>query len=254
MLFPWSTRAHRRRPRLFALLEFRDERRFLAGWLENVAPQVDGILALDDGSTDGSASLLEASPNLLELVRSSRAEGAGLDKSANRIALHAAAARHGADWLIAVDADERLERRFRARAHREIVRLEAAGLRAASVRICELWDRADRVRVDGRWGAKRHARLFAHREDAELDLRPMHAHWAPLDSRSGGGFAEADLIVYHLQMVRREDREARRRRWEERDPHGEHQAIGYAHLTDETGLQLAPLPRGRGYLPRGPLP
>lgn len=254
MRFPWPIRPRRRRPRLFALLEFRDERRFLTGWLANVAPQVDGILALDDGSSDGSGRLLEGSSKLLELIRASRAEGPGLDKSANRLRLHAAAARHGADWLIAVDADERLERRFRARAEREILRLEAAGLRAASVRICELWDRADRFRVDGRWGEKRHARLFAYREDAELDLRPMHAHWAPLNSRSGGGFAEADLIVYHLRMVRREEREARRRRWEERDPRGEHQTIGYAHLTDETGLRLAPLPRGREYLPREPLP
>ena len=122
------------------------------------------------------------------------------------------------------------------------------------MRICELWDRPDRWRVDGRWGEKRHARLFQYREDAELDPRRMHGHWAPLNSRIGGGFAAADLILFHLRMVHREDREARRRRWEERDPHGEHQAIGYAHLTDERGLELAPLPRGRDYLPREPWP
>ncbi len=38
-------RANRRRVRLVALLACRDEMRFLPGYLANVAPQVDGILA-----------------------------------------------------------------------------------------------------------------------------------------------------------------------------------------------------------------
>ena len=47
----------------------RDEVRFLPGLLRNVAPHVDGIIALDDGSSDGSDSLLAASPLVLELLR-----------------------------------------------------------------------------------------------------------------------------------------------------------------------------------------
>lgn len=239
-----------RRHRLLALLQVRDAERLLDGWLANVTPQVEGFVALDDGSRDATAERLAAHRALVELMRRERPADGAFDEVGNHALLHAAAGRHGPGWLIAVDADERLERGFRRRAEREIDRLEARGLSAASVRICELWDRPDRVRVDGRWGEKRHARLFAWRADAELDPRPMHGHWAPLDSRMEHGFAEADLIVYHLGMLRREDREARRRRWEERDPRCEHQAIGYAHLTDESGLRLARLPFGRGYRPR----
>lgn len=222
----------------------------LDGWLANVAPQVDGFVALDDASCDGAGDLVAAHPKCLELLRRERPAGDGFDEVGNHARLHAVAARLAGAWFVAVDADERLERSFRRRAEREIERLEGLGVGAASVRIVELWDRPDRMRVDGRWGDKRHARLFAHRVDPVLDPRPMHGHWAPLDSRRNGGFAEADLIVYHLGMLRRADREARRRRWEERDPQHVHQSIGYAHLTDETGLELAPLPRWRAYRPR----
>ena len=47
-----------RKTRLLALLAVRDGMRFLPGFLRNVAPQVDGIVALDDGSSDDSPELL----------------------------------------------------------------------------------------------------------------------------------------------------------------------------------------------------
>ena len=237
------------RTALLALLQFRDERSYLEGWLANVPPQVDGFLALDDDSRDGSAEMVAAHAKCMALLRRERPPEGGFDEVGNHALLHAAAARYPGSWFVAVDADERLERRFRRRAEREIRRLEWAGIGAASVRIAELWDRPDRFRVDGRWGEKRHARLFAYRRAPRLDPRPLHGHWAPLDARVESGYAEADLIIYHLAMLRRADREARRRRWEERDPRHENQPIGYAHLTDERGLELAPLPRGREYRP-----
>ena len=57
-----------RRMSLIALLQARDEERFLSGWLENVAPAVDGIVALDDGSQDATAAILAAHPKTLEVI------------------------------------------------------------------------------------------------------------------------------------------------------------------------------------------
>ncbi len=57
------------RVRLLAVTMVRDEIRFLPGLLRNIAPQVDGIIALDDGSSDGSGRLLEECPQVLELLR-----------------------------------------------------------------------------------------------------------------------------------------------------------------------------------------
>ncbi|MEQ1698627.1 MAG: glycosyltransferase [Ilumatobacteraceae bacterium] len=236
-------------PRVIALLSFHNEMEYLADHLRNVSAQVDGIVALDDGSTDGSADVVAAHPAVLELVRVAPRVPHVWDEPANRRALIAAAAEYRPDWLIALDADERLEREFRARAATEIERAERDGVLALSVYIRELWDSPIRYRSDGNWGSKRHARLFRQREDPEIDPKALHGHWAPLNSKTNGGYPPGDLNVYHLHMIDAERRRARRERYERLDADLRLQPVGYAHLTDETGLELSPLPAGREYEP-----
>lgn len=237
-----------RRTSMLAVTMVRNEARFLPGWLRNVAPQVDGIIALDDGSSDGSAGLLEESPLVLEMLRN-RSDRPGWDEPGNHRRLVEAALRHGAAWIIAIDADERLERDFRNRAERAIRRGRRLGLRAFQVRIRELWDTANFYRADGIWGLKWAPRLFQALADHRYDLQPLHGAKAPQQGKIFGTFPLADLFIYHLRMVRREDRENRRRRYETLDPEARNQSgIGYAYLTDETGLRLRPVPARRGFI------
>ncbi len=220
--------------------------RHLPAFVANVAPQVDGIIALDDGSRDGSAEFLEQTPAVIELLRVPPNRPAW-DEVGNHRALLDAALRHGAEWVVCVDADERLEFEFRNRAERVIRRGRRRGYSAYAVRIKELWDSKDGFRADGVWGHKAHARLFAARADHEFDLRPLHGIKAPLQARRNGQYPLADLNIYHLGMLLREDRVARRRRYELADPDRRWQAIGYAHLTDEQGLSVKRLNPRRGY-------
>src|SRR5688500_17006240 len=88
-----------RRVRLLALLAVRNGVRHLPGFLRNVAPQVDGIVALDDGSTDGTIELLAAEPAVLELIRRPP-DRPTWDEVGNHRALVAAALRHGAEWML----------------------------------------------------------------------------------------------------------------------------------------------------------
>ena len=156
--------------------------------------------------------------------------------------------RHGAEWIIALDADERLERDFRTRAERVMRRGSAAGLTAFGIHFRELWDSPRSFRVDGIWGRKTQPRFFRARADHQFDERPIHGAKAPLQGKFRGSFPVADLILYHLRMVQPQDREARRRRNEQLDPQARYQpGIGYAYLTEETGLRLRPVPRHRGY-------
>ncbi len=231
--------------RILALLAFHDEIRFLPDWFRNVPPQVDGVVALDDGSRDGSGDFVAAQPTVVELLRLPRRQPHVWDEPANRRRLITAAASHGAAWLLAVDADERLERDFRARAQPLLARRPAA----YHVHIRELWNDPLRYRCDGIWGGKRSARLFRVRPGMQLDERRLHGHWAPLDARRRGDFAQADLIVYHLRMLHAVDRAARRAKYERLDPEARHQEIGYAYLTDERGLELAPVAPERAYEP-----
>jgi len=235
-----------RRTRLLALLAVRDGMRHLPGLVRNVAPQVDGIVALDDGSSDGSAELLAACDSVLELLRVPPDRPAW-DEVGNHRALVEVALRHDAEWILCVDADERLEQDFRERAERVIRRGRLFGYSAYAVRLRELWDDSGRYRVDGIWGRKAVARLFRARLDHEFDPAPLHGHKAPLQARRRGRFPLADLEVYHLAMLRPEDRVARRRRYELADPERRWQAIGYEYLTDTRGLELRAVTPGRSW-------
>jgi Glycosyl transferase family 2 len=242
-------RRRRSRPRILALLACRDEMRFLPDWIENVRPQVDGIVALDDGSADGSPDFLARQPEILELIRLPRRAGHVWDDAANHRRLVEASLKHRPDWLLGLDADERLENGFRDRAEREIRRARRRGHLAYRVHVRELWDDPLRFRADGLWGAKSSARFFAARSDHEFHMQRLHCHWAPLNSRVDGDFPQADLVLYHLRMLAPEDRSARRQRYESLDPERSFQAVGYAYLTDGKGLHLERVAPGREYRP-----
>lgn len=237
-----------RRTRLIAVLAVRDGARYLPGFLRNVAPQVDGIVALDDGSSDESPALLAAHDAVIELIRRPR-DRPVWDEVGNHRALVAAALRHAADWVLCVDADERLEREFRTRAERVIARGRLFGYSAYAVRLRELWDDPGQYRADGIWGRKEMARLFRAREDHEFDPAPLHGSKAPMQSRRRGRFPRADLTIYHLAMLREEDRVARRDRYMRADPDRRWQRIGYEYLTDTTGLTLRRVPAHRSFVP-----
>ncbi len=198
-------RLWRRRPpkRLLALLAFRDEMRFLPDWFESARSLVDGVVALDDGSADGSAEFVARQPEVLELIRLPRREAAEWDDAGNHRRLVEASWRHAPDWVIGLDADERLEAGFRERAEKEIGRGERRGLRAFRIHVREIWDDPLLFRADGIWGTKGSARLFAARRDHEFHAMRLHGHWAPLNSRVNGEFPQADLLLYHLRMLSR---------------------------------------------------
>lgn len=68
------------------------------------------MVALDDGSTDETARLLESDPLVRTLLRNPRRETyAGWDDAANRNRLLDAAGKLRPEWIISLDADERID-------------------------------------------------------------------------------------------------------------------------------------------------
>lgn len=225
--------------------------RFLPGLFENLAGQVDGVVALDDQSRDGSRAFVEGQPLLVELLTVAPGAQDELEDGRNHRALTEAAWRHDGDWLLGIDADERVERDFRRRADAEIDAAEERGDAALWVPFRELWDAPDRMRVDGIWGAKRKACLFKADPGHRFDDRRVHAIWAPWPPPVGRDYREADLRLYHLRMIDADDRRARVERYRRIDPDSVWQEIGYDYLLDEKGIELRRLEPGRAYGPVG---
>jgi len=234
---------------LTALLQARDEERELPGWLANVAPCVDTIVALDDGSVDATATILESHPKVVRLLRNP--PGKPWDERSNQVALVKAAREFGG-WALAIDGDERLELRFAGAAAGLIEQAEADGIDCLCFSLRELWGDRRHYRVDGDWGRKTRYRLFrndpAHRR---FDPRPLHRFWMPmeiaLNIETRGRHSGHNL--YHLSMIEQAARQRRVRRYEALDPQHRYQSIGYAYLADEHGLELEAIPPGRDFLP-----
>jgi glycosyltransferase involved in cell wall biosynthesis len=236
--------------RLTVLLQARNEAHLLPGWLENVGDAVDGIVALDDGSTDGTAEVLRDHPKLVELLQNK--PGQPWDERANQVALLQAARRHGADWILCLDADERLELAFTTRARDLLDSADRDGVKVYRFTLRELWDDPCQYRIDGVWSMKTLCRLFkndpGHRR---FDPRKLHRFWMPLElvAQLDSVIRDAEANIYHLRMIRPEDRAARAARYEELDPEHLYQRLGYQYLIDETGIQLERITPDHRYEP-----
>lgn len=241
-------RRRRRRRRILALVPVRDEMRHLPDLFANLEGQVDGVVALDDGSSDGSGEFLAGHPLVVELRTLPAGAQKEMEDGRNHLTLMEAAWPHGADWLLGIDADERLEVDLRRRAEAEIDRAESSGHVALWVPFRELWGSRDQVRVDGTWGQKRKPCLFKADPHARYDKQRLHSVWAPWPPPKGD-YPTADLRLYHLKMIRPEDRQARADLYNRLDPERRYQAIGYDYLVDEEGMRLEPVEAGRGFLP-----
>jgi len=237
--------------RLVAIFSAYNEATYLPSFFENLAPLVDAIVGLDDGSTDGSGELMERAPSITKLLRRPVRDPHEWNESLNRQLLREAAFELGADWILGIDVDERLERGFRERADAAIDRAKSSGVRGYAIRACELWDAPDQYRCDGIWGQKWIGRLFKADPNATYSTAALHGPFGPIDAfRSARGHLNiTDIRFYHLRMIHAADREARRQKYNALDPNQQQQAIGYDYLTDESGLVVEKIPPGREYVP-----
>lgn len=237
---------------LLCVMQLRNEAYYLPGCLAHLRPFVDGIVALDDGSDDSTAALLAAESAVVDVLRRERDEG---DAAAhrwrepeNRARLLGRAVQAGARWVLVCDADERYERAFLERLRDLVAELDGLGCQRTVIRCRELWDRPDQYRVDGVWGFKTRGRLF--RLPGEIDPptgEQLHGQWEPREIRAHKPYPLPDHCFYHLKMIRRADRIARRDFYNRVDPERRHQPSGYDYLTDEDGLQVEPIAPGREY-------
>lgn len=214
------------RPRCVAVFSFRYDAQLVPALIENLRPVVDGWISWDDRNAASSFT----------------------GDTERRKLLIQAAYDAGAKWVLAMDPDERLERR----AAEVVPRLIRAPFAASwSFRLREMYA-PDAYRVDGVWGEKRQARLFRLfdrqfpiAEKGSFETAELHQPWV----RPPRGRRHSDLNLYHLKMITPERRQARSALYNALDPDGRYQKIGYDYLADDSGAVLERITPGRDYLP-----
>ncbi len=209
----------RREPKIIAAFSFRYDAHLVPGLITNLTPLVDGWVSYDDRNSG------ELYSN--ELLRQAD--------------LIATARRHGADWILAIDPDERLENGAR----RKLVLLARKGRYAWNLRLRELFA-ADFYRTDGIWGNKRVPRFFPAFSPPLRRHQSLHDWWFPKDRFKT---RRCNINIYHLKMIAPVRRLGRRDLYKHLDPGNLFQQAGYDYLADEQGLTLEEIPKHRRYSP-----
>jgi glycosyltransferase involved in cell wall biosynthesis len=157
---------------LVCLLRVRNGERELPGFLESVSVFADAVVALDDGSTDGTAAILNAQPLVKAIVSSPQwSEGASASEGGCRNRLLEAAAPLRPRWILCLDVGERLAGED-ARALRAFVRDGAIRGAAYGFRV----DAGNGARRDESANERCAYRLFAYRPGQRFPRRgPQHA-------------------------------------------------------------------------------
>ena len=228
------------RPLLAVLLPVRNGEQDLPGWLDAIRGLADVVIALDDGSVDGTLALLEAEP-LARSIRTHapRPSAAGWDDAANRQELLEAADAIRPRWILFLDADERIDAADAA-ALREFLGSDAADRRAAYAFLVhrmigpEAFDRADL------WVH----RLFAWRPGLLLPDRRLHLVPVPV-SVPPSRWRQTSVRIRHLASLTQERRAARYQKYRDADPGRDYQA-DYEELLEPPGPRRPWLPRPTG--------
>jgi glycosyltransferase involved in cell wall biosynthesis len=229
------------RPTLACLLPTRNEEQHVDGFLDCAARFADKVLVLDDGSTDRSAELF-GSHDLVEIVGSNPARDSyeGWDDAENRQRLLDAAIERRFDWVMFLDADERIDPDD-AVALKSLVAGEGCREHAYGFRRYQMiGDGSSHDRV-GLWVY----RLFAPRAGDELSSDRLHFIPIP-ESRQPNEWRRTTIRIQHLAGLTPELRRSRRRKYEEADPERRWQS-SYEHLLEDPVEPRVWAPRPPGF-------
>jgi glycosyltransferase involved in cell wall biosynthesis len=233
---------------LICLLPVRNGEADLPGYFESVARFADAVVALDDGSTDGTRELLDASP-LVKIVLHNppRPDYAGWDDAANRNRLLEAAAKLNPEWVISLDADERIPPDDAA-ALRAFVETEAIPGLAYGFKVYRMQSDLSQYDRSGLWVY----RLFPFKPDQRFPKQRLHFVPVPTNIPRER-WVRTTIRIQHLAGITEERRQARFEKYRQADPDNDFQHSYRDLLEPAATLQTwQPRPAGLSVLDVSP--
>lgn len=201
---------------LVSLLPVRNGEEDLPRHLSSIAAFADGVIALDDGSTDGTRQILESDPIVKVVLTNPRRDSSrGWDDAANRNRLLETAAQLDPQWVLFLDADEVIcpddgeeLRRF--------LDVDAIPGLAYGLLHHRMWGDADYDPVT-HWIY----RLFAWRPGMRVSSRRLHFNPVP-DTIPRGRWVRTTIRVQHFGASSGGRLSGRQRKYREADPDDEY--------------------------------
>jgi glycosyltransferase involved in cell wall biosynthesis len=216
--------------KLVCLLPVRNGVADLPDYFVSVPRFADAVVALDDGSIDATRKLLEAEPLVkVLLINPPRPDYREWDDAANRARLLEAAATLEPEWILSLDADERVDPDD-AIALRTFVETEGRPGCAYGFRVHRMlhdlsqYDRAGLVVY----------RLFAYEPGQQFPDQRYHFVPIPV-SIPRRRWLETTLRIQHVAGLTEERRRARFEKYRQADPEGTFQS-SYDNLLAEPGV------------------
>ncbi|MEO8477429.1 MAG: glycosyltransferase [Actinomycetota bacterium] len=230
------------RPLLTLLLPVRNAEQELPGWFDAVAGLADSVIALDDGSTDGTFDIVASHAAVRRVLRHPvRESAAGWDDARNRQELLDAAGELAPRWVMFLDADERIDpddaaalRSFLASPDAD--RGAAYGFLVHRMIGPDTYDRA------ALWVF----RTFAWRPGQLLPAERLHLVPVPVAIPSSR-WRRTSVRIQHLAGLTDRSRHARLQKYREADPDGAYQG-SYEDLLAPPGVPIAWVARPKGLL------
>ena len=212
---------------IIALIQVRNEVENIVEILPHIENYCDGVLLLDDGSTDGS---YETAKNDKLLVKVQKLYKGYFDDLENRNDLLKLASFFKSRWFLFIDADERFDPRY------DDIRgyINKKDANVYRFHLIDLWDNPETYRIDipdrKNNGIANRARLFRNKGSMQIYAnRELHFSVAPYSSK----MQIANILLLHYGNYSNKIRERKYELYSSQDPDGKKNGFTYEFLKDE---------------------
>jgi len=210
--------------KVIGLMHARNEEDILARALDASAPLLDGIVALDNGSTDANRGILSANPRVLEFF----SDDGPFDEGRFTEKLVRAADKYHADWYCIFDADEFYENPGLVRERLGSLRPRFNVMRV-NMRYCLECDPKKCYKVHKNWlRFYRNLGLEVLLQGVE-DIKALHTAKCAIPAPRRVEVS-TKLNCLHFQCRTYEQTMRKYEQYLINDPHGEYQGVGYGHI------------------------
>jgi glycosyltransferase involved in cell wall biosynthesis len=195
----------------FAIIPVYNEEHHIERCLTRLGEFIDGIVILDDGSTDRTAEILAKSPKVLKILRTPASAKRNWHDARNHIRLNRALAEFKPDWVIRIDADETFDDSMKV--HLPKLVNAAPEIRAFAFRR-HLYNEAEGKHSVSRFDT---VRMYRYSPQSRFANRRLHVQFEPIDIINSQ-IRMTNIRLWHHTGYSKQLREERYEKFARADP------------------------------------